>query len=150
MYKIRLCFVTFDKRNYPFSRYLQLLSYALFLFCSKRLTLEVYIAKKGPRSACSLRSMCRLIRAYSVWILDKLDWSAFVYIQQTSYEDDIFLDKIISRTRVKQYLSVLYGNFSEKFPIIHKHSNTIQVLGRPFKLTDFLAALGLKGKFALF
>ena len=36
-------------------------------------------------------------------------------------------------------VSVLYGNFSE----IHKHSNAIQVLGRPFKLTDFLAALGL-------
>ena len=40
-------------------------------------------------------------------------------------------------------VSVLYGNFSEKFPIIHKHSNTIQALGRPFKLTDVLAALGL-------
>ena len=40
-------------------------------------------------------------------------------------------------------VSVLNGNFSEKFPIIHKHPNTIQVLGRPFKLTDFLAALGL-------
>ena len=38
-------------------------------------------------------------------------------------------------------VSVLYGNFSET--IIHKHSNNIQVLGRPFKLTDFLAALGL-------
>ena len=40
-------------------------------------------------------------------------------------------------------VSVLYGNFPEKLPIIHKHSNTILVLGRPFKLIDFLAALGL-------
>ena len=42
-----------------------------------------------------------------------------------------------------KFLSVLYRNFSEKFPTIHKHSNTILVLGRPFKLADFLAALGL-------
>ena len=56
------------------------------------------------------------------------------------YKDDIFLDKIISRTKLSNVslksVSVLFGNFSEKFPIIRKHSNTIQVLGRPLKLTD--------------
>ena len=28
-------------------------------------------------------------------------------------------------------ISVLYGNSSEKFPIVHKHFNIIPVLGRP-------------------
>ena len=130
-----------------FSLFKTTVLHALSLFCSKRHTLEVYMSKNEPRSACSLRSKCRLTRAYSVWILDTLDWSVFVYIQQTSYEDDIFWTNLLAGQGLSNIalksVSVLYGNFSEKFPIIHKHSNIIQALGRPFKLTDFLAALGL-------